>query len=108
MRGINHAENLMPITKKQRRHLKTLAHHLTPVVIVGQHGLTDGVLSETAITLETHELIKVRINAGDRIERNNMVDEIVKKTGAELVQTIGHVAVFYLRHPEKPKIRLPG
>ena len=98
----------MPITKKQRLQLKRLAHHLTPVVIVGQQGLTDGVLNETALTLETHELIKVRINAGDRLQRDEMVNRIVEKTGAELVQTIGHIAVLYLRHPEKPKIRLPG
>jgi len=58
----------MPISKKQRLHLKGLAHHLNPVVIVGQHGLTEGVLNETSLTLETHELIKMRINAGDRIE----------------------------------------
>ncbi|MCP4288645.1 MAG: ribosome assembly RNA-binding protein YhbY [Gammaproteobacteria bacterium] len=98
----------MPISKKQRLHLKGLAHHLNPVVMVGQHGLTEGVLNETALTLETHELIKMRINAGDRHERSSMIDEIVNKTGAELVQSIGHVAVFYLRHPEKPKIKLPA
>ena len=97
----------MPITEKQRRHLKSLAHHLNPVVIVGQHGLSESVIKETVLTLETHELIKVRINAGDRHERTEMITEISDRTGAELVQTIGHVAVFYLRNPEKPGIRLP-
>jgi RNA-binding protein len=98
----------MPISDKQRRHLKGLAHHLKPVVMVGQHGLSESVVNETALTLATHELIKMRINAGDRKERAGIIAEIADKTGAELVQTIGHVAVFYLRNPDKPKIRLPG
>ncbi|MCB1867304.1 MAG: ribosome assembly RNA-binding protein YhbY [Gammaproteobacteria bacterium] len=98
----------MPISEKQRRHLKGLAHHLKPVVMVGQHGLTESVLNETALTLETHELIKMRINAGDRQERAGIIAEITEKTGAELVQTIGHIAVFYLPNSEKQKIRLPG
>lgn len=75
---------------------------------MGQQGLTDGVLNETALTLVTHELIKVRINSGDRVEREEMTGQIVERTGAELVQTIGHIAVLYLSNPEKPKIRLPG
>ena len=108
MRDLYRPEQFMPITEKQRRHLKKLAHHLNPVVIVGQHGLTENVLNETALTLETHELIKMRVNAGDRRERAGMIAEISEKTGAELVQTIGHVAVFFLSNPEKPKIRLPG
>ena len=94
----------MPISEKQRRRLKALAHHLKPVLIVGQNGLTDGVLNEFDITLETHELVKVRINAGDREERRAIADSLCKKGSAELVQSIGHVAVFYRRHPEKPKI----
>jgi RNA-binding protein len=50
----------------------------------------------------------MRINAEDRQERAGIIAQIADKTGAELVQTIGHVAVFYLHNPEKPKIRLPG
>ncbi|MCB1758679.1 MAG: ribosome assembly RNA-binding protein YhbY [Gammaproteobacteria bacterium] len=97
----------MPITDKQRRHLKGLAHHLNPVVIIGQNGLSANVLNEIAITLETHELIKVRLNAADREERSRMIEQICAASGAELIQRIGHVGVFYLRHPKAPKINLP-
>ncbi|MEE9357034.1 ribosome assembly RNA-binding protein YhbY [Candidatus Vondammii sp. HM_W22] len=96
----------MPITKKQKRHLKSLVHHLKPVVIVGQHGLTDGVLAELELTMETHELIKVRVNAADKEERKVMLNNICEKTRSELVGFIGHVAAFYRRHPDKPKISL--
>ncbi|PLY13763.1 MAG: ribosome assembly RNA-binding protein YhbY [Sedimenticola sp.] len=97
----------MTITDKQKRHLKGLAHHLKPVVIVGQHGLSASVLSEIDGALEAHELIKVRVNAGDRDERKAMIDTICTESESELVQAIGHIAAFYRRHPKKPKIALP-
>ena len=97
----------MPLTDKQKRHLKGLVHHLKPVVIVGQHGLTEAVQSEINIALDAHELIKVRLNAGDSDERKAMIDAICTANNAELINKIGHVAAFYRRHPKKPKIALP-
>ncbi len=96
----------MQLTPKQKRHLKGLAHHLKPVVMSGQHGLTEGVLNEIEIALEAHELIKVRIAAGDKDERKGILETICNSSKAELVQSIGHVAVYYRRHPKKPKIEL--
>lgn len=96
----------MALTEKQKKHLRSLAHKLNPVVIVGQHGLTEPVLQELEPTLEHHELIKVRVNAGDREERDAMIREMCERTGAELVQRVGHVAVLY-RPARKPRITLP-
>lgn len=96
----------MPLTKKQIRQLKSLVHHLNPVVIIGQNGLTEAVFTELDITLNTHELIKVRLNAGDREERQEMIGRICERCHAELVQTIGHVAAFFRRNPDKPVISL--
>jgi len=96
----------MPITQAQRRHLRKLAHHLKPVVIVGNAGLSEGVLGEIDAALAHHELIKVRVNAADREDRQAMIDRIAQATGADWVLSIGHVAVFY-RAAEKLKIVLP-
>lgn len=96
----------MPLTKKQIRQLKSLVHHLNPVVIIGQNGLTEAVFNEIDITLNTHELIKVRLNAGDREERQAMIEQICGHCGAELVHSIGHVAAFFRRNPDKPVISL--
>ncbi len=96
----------MPITQAQRRHLRKLAHHLKPVVIIGGAGLTDAVLAEIDGALAHHELIKVRVNAADREERQAMIERIADATGSDWVLSIGHVAVFY-RAAEKPKIVLP-
>ena len=96
----------MPLTQAQRRHLRKLAHHLKPVVIVGSAGLTEGVLAEIDSALAHHELVKVRVNAADRDERQAMIERIAENTGADWVLSIGHVAAFY-RAAEKPKIVLP-
>ncbi len=96
----------MPITQAQRRHLRKLAHHLKPVVIIGNAGLSEGVLGEIDAALAHHELIKVRVNAADREERQAMIERIAQATGADWVLSIGHVAAFY-RAAEKPKIVLP-
>jgi RNA-binding protein len=99
-------ESAMPLTKKQIRQLKSLVHHLNPVVIIGQNGLTEAVFNELDITLNTHELIKVRLNAGEREERQEMIVRICDRCNAELVQSIGHVAAFFRRNPDKPVISL--
>ena len=96
----------MQLTLKQKKHLRNLAHSMKPVVIVGQHGLTENVSREVDQALEHHELIKVRVNAGDREDRARIVDLLLSEASAELVQQIGHIAVFYRRNRQKPKINL--
>lgn len=93
----------MPLTSKNIRQLRSLAHHLKPVIILGKAGLSEGVLSELNAALSYHELIKVRINALDKQNRRMVAEEIVQQTSAELVQMIGNIAVFY-RAAEKPII----
>jgi len=91
----------MPITEKQKRWLKQQVHHLKPVVTVGQHGITEAVLAEIAIALDHHELIKIRVNAGDREERDAAVSLIRERTNADLINRIGNVAAYYRHNPKK-------
>jgi RNA-binding protein len=97
----------MPLSDTQRRHLRGLAHHLKPVVMVGQDGLKATVLAEVDAALTAHELIKVKVAAADREERAALIAEIAAASGAERVQSIGHVAVLFRRNPKKPKVALP-
>ena len=97
----------MPLTDTQRRHLRGPAHHLKPVVMVGQDGLKPSVLAEVDAALTAHELIKVRVTAADREERAALVAAIVASSGADVVQSIGHVAALFRRNPKKPRIALP-
>ncbi|MCP3670884.1 MAG: ribosome assembly RNA-binding protein YhbY [Gammaproteobacteria bacterium] len=96
----------MSITEQQRRKLKKLVHHLKPVVIIGQKGLSEGVLNEIDIAMDSHELIKIKLSSGDRDDRQAMIDSICEQTDAEFIHSIGHIAALYRRHPKKPKIAI--
>lgn len=96
----------MTLNNKQRQYLKGLAHSLKPVVLLGQHGLTEGVLAEIDLALNFHELIKVKVAAEDREVKTLIMDAIVRETGAVKVQTIGHILTLY-RASEQKKITLP-
>lgn len=97
----------MPLTNKQKQFLRAQAHHLNPTVLLGQHGLTDAVMVEIELALATHELIKVRIPGQDREDKKNMMQQIATQTGSELVQSVGHIAVFYRPDPEGARMVLP-
>ena len=77
--------------------LKSRAHALKPVVITGQQGVTPAVLNEIDLALEHHELIKVRVNAADRENRQAMIQDILAASSAELIQSIGHIIAIYRR-----------
>jgi RNA-binding protein len=98
-----------PITlaTAQKRYLRTLAHNLKPVILVGAKGVTPAMLAELKNALEHHELIKVKIAAGDRDERDAWVAEIVKGAGAALIQRVGNVATMFRPRRKDPGIVLP-
>jgi len=96
----------MNLSNKQKKHLKGLAHSLKPVVLLGQNGLTEGVLAEIENALSFHELIKVKIATDDREMKQLIIDAIVRETEAEHIAKIGHIAVLY-RQSEEKKVELP-
>jgi len=96
----------MPLTTKQNQHLRGLAHHIKPVIIIGNAGLTEAVIEEIKIAIAHHELIKVKINAGERAERQEIISNITTECDCHHVQSIGRVGVFY-RPSEEKKITLP-
>ena len=96
----------MPLNPKQRAHLRALAHHRHVIVTVGTAGVTEPVLAEIDKALAHHELLKIRLPAGERTKREDMLSEIGETLEAEVVQSIGRVGVLY-RRGEKPKITVP-
>ena len=97
----------MSLSDYQKRYLRGLGHHLKPVVWIGQHGLTDAVLGEIGLALDSHELIKVKV-AADREERATITQHVCAATGAELIHAIGQMIVLFRRNPKKPKVALPS
>ena len=96
----------MSLSETHKRQLRKLGHDLKPVVIIGANGLTDAVYNELDLSLTHHELLKVKVNASDRDERDEIIKAMCERSLAELVQRIGHVALVYRRNPENPKIHL--
>jgi putative YhbY family RNA-binding protein len=84
----------------ERRALKARAHHLHPVVMVGDAGLTPSVLHEIDVNLKSHELIKIRVFGDDRAARAALVEDISAKLDAALVQHIGKILVIYRPRPD--------
>lgn len=97
----------MPLTETQKKHLRGLAHTRRPVVIVGQQGLKETVFEELEAALTYHELVKIKISVGDREARDQVLEELRRRSGAELVQRVGNTAVLFRRNPDKPRIELP-
>ncbi len=93
------------MTPIERKKLRSQAHQLKPVVLIGQAGLTDAVLSEIELALDNHELIKIRIRSGDRSVRKTISNEICSAADAELIQTIGQITIIYRKNLTKAKKR---
>lgn len=97
----------MNLNNKQKQFLKGLAHPLKPVVMLGNNGLTEGVLAEIEQALQHHELIKVKISTEERETKSLIADAIVRETKAVNVQVIGSMLVLYRPSTEDRKIILP-
>jgi RNA-binding protein len=95
----------MSLSPEQRREYRGIAHNLKPVIIVGDKGLTDGLQEELERALNDHELIKIKVASQDRETRHEAVAALCEASGAELVQTIGKIAVI-MRRAKQPNPKL--
>lgn len=96
----------MTCTGKQRHFLRGLAHARKPVVTVGAAGLSSTVLDEVERALFDHELIKIKLPAGERTARHALVLELCIRSHAEPIQEVGRIALIY-RPADPPRLRLP-
>ncbi len=100
---------MTPLSPKRRSELRAEAHKLSPVVIIGDKGLTDEVLAEIDRALRAHELIKVRAATDERDARAAWIETICERLEAHPVQQIGKILVVYRENPEERKATLtPG
>lgn len=97
---------MITLNALQRRYLRSQAHHLHPMVMIGDAGLTDAVMREVDVGLKSHELIKVRVFGDDRDNRIAILEKICAELSAAPVQHIGKLLLIY-RPAAKPKISLP-
>lgn len=93
------------MTSQQRKHLRGLAHHLDPVVMIGKQGVTDGIIAATIKALDAHELIKVRF-LDFKEEKKDLTAQLAEATSCEIAGIIGHVAILYKEHPDADKRKI--
>jgi putative YhbY family RNA-binding protein len=96
---------MLKLTPAERSALRSEAHALSPVVIVGEAGLTPSVLKEIDVNLNAHGLIKVRVFGDDRDARIEMYETICEKLSAAPIQHIGKLLVLFRPKKEAPKER---
>jgi len=97
-----------PLKGSQRKYLRSQAHHLNPLVLIGTKGVTEQLLGSVDLALKDHELIKVKFGEFKEAKKE-ISTEIATATKSELVGLIGNIAIFYRQHPqsEKRKIKIP-
>ena len=97
----------MQLTSKQTAYLKSLAHDKKPVVLLGHKGVTEAVAKELGLALDTHELVKVRLNAEEKEELDQDALSLSRTSQSVLVERRGKVAIYYRRRKDNPTIVLP-
>jgi RNA-binding protein len=90
------------LTSRERKSLRGRAHPLEPVVLVGQHGVTDAVLRAVDEALWAHELVKVRLREPE--DKQAAARDLATGTDAALCGLVGHTVILYRPHPETPRI----
>lgn len=95
------------LTGKQKRFLRSEAHHLAPIFQVGKGGVNEQMIKQIQEALEVRELLKISILQNCEEDKNEVAEELAKETGAELVQLIGLTVVLYKESVNKKKILLP-
>ena len=93
----------MKITSKQKHHLRGIAHSLDPFVIIGKNGLTQASILSISKSLANHELIKVKVKVGDKMEFAPIIE---KKTSSEVVGSIGKILILYKQSDDEDKVKI--
>ncbi|WP_042354986.1 ribosome assembly RNA-binding protein YhbY [Bacillus rubiinfantis] len=95
------------LTGKQKRFLRSQAHHLDPIFQVGKGGVNQNMIKQIADALEARELIKVSVLQNCEEDKTVVAQELAQGSGAELVQIIGNTIVLYKESVENKQITLP-
>ncbi|QAY65305.1 ribosome assembly RNA-binding protein YhbY [Paenibacillus protaetiae] len=96
------------LTGKQKRYLRSLAHHLTPIFQVGKGGTNGHLIKHIEDAIEVRELIKVSVLNNCLDDPKEIGQELAQESRSELVQVIGKTIVLYKESKDNKKIELPA
>ncbi|GLB58281.1 ribosome assembly RNA-binding protein YhbY [Cytobacillus sp. NCCP-133] len=95
------------LTGKQKRFLRSKAHHLNPIFQVGKGGVNENMIKQVGEALEARELLKVTVLQNCEEDRDTVAEQLEKGTKSELVQIIGNIIVLYKESMDNKQIDLP-
>lgn len=95
------------LTGKQKRFLRSKAHHLEPIFQVGKSGINDNMVQQLVETLEKRELIKIHVLQNNFEDKNELAQNLSEATESDVVQVIGSMIVLYKESQENKQIQLP-
>lgn len=88
--------------------MRSLAHHLKPVLHIGKDGITKATILAATEAFNTRELMKLRVLESAPHDTHDAAALLAAELDdARVVQVIGRTAVLYRRDPERPRIVLP-
>lgn len=93
----------MTLTSKQRSELRAEAHHLTPTVHVGQHGVTPALIQSLDDALRARELVKIQLGRQPELDARELAGHLAAESDSDVVQVIGKTATLYRKNPDLPR-----
>ena len=96
----------MALSKKQVKQLRAMANQLNPLLYIGKNDLTDAAVKQASETMDSHELLKVAVQAGSGLTAKEAADKLAGQIGAQVVQVIGSKFVLYRMQHDKSKRKI--
>lgn len=90
------------LSSAQRSYLRSQAHHIEPVVLIGKQGITDGAIKSIDRVLESRELIKIKFREF-KDEKSSLSEKITELTNSQIVGVIGHTVIIFRQNPDSDK-----
>ena len=97
------------LSSSQRSYLRSQAHHLEPIVLIGKNGITDGTIEAVNKALDAQELIKIKFREF-KVNKQSISSKIAASANCYIIGMIGHTVILFRQNPlpKKQKISLPG
>tara|TARA_Y100001970_G_C14204157_1_gene842895 strand:+ start:285 stop:584 length:300 start_codon:yes stop_codon:yes gene_type:complete len=93
---------LEKLNSTERSFLRSQAHHLEPVVLIGKSGITDGTIETINKVIEKRELIKIKFREY-KSEKKSLSNQIAKLTDSHIIGIVGHTLILFRQNPDNEK-----
>ena len=90
------------LSSSKRSYLRSQAHHLEPVALIGYNAVTDGTINTIDKALNSRELIKIKFREF-KDEKQILSEKVAKLTNSAVVGIIGHTLIIFRQNPDLEK-----